>query len=309
VRTTDASHDRERSPAGTSPAGTSPAVTSPVWRRSDIQINERIRIATFEAGPTKVTAPTIVLLHGIGEWSQMAWNPVAAGLERTHRLVAIDLPGFGESSRPDIRYDVQLFVTAVRAVIEGLFVRRFAVAGHSLGGLVAAQFAGIYPDNVGLLCLIDPAGFVRTPNLFLKILAAQSLAALYQIPPAPGFVRHLLEKSVYDPRSITPEVRAHALELARDPALRRAFARVYAGAYDDFVDAARLNQEMARYRGRTLIFWGRHDRYIPVRGMDAARRIYKDAEAMVIEECGHCPNIETPEIVIQRLSSYRDPAS
>jgi pimeloyl-ACP methyl ester carboxylesterase len=76
---------------------------------------------------------------------------------------------------------------------------------------------------------------------------------------------------------------------------------VYAGAREEFVHFRELHARLARWAGPTLLLWGQQDRYVPVRAMRNARRVYPGAHCVVIERCGHCPNLEYPATVAQAL--------
>jgi 4,5:9,10-diseco-3-hydroxy-5,9,17-trioxoandrosta-1(10),2-diene-4-oate hydrolase len=293
VRTSGDSHVWEQTPASV-----------PAWRRSSLHLDSTIEIALYETGPADPEAPAIVLVHGLGHWTQASWNRVAVRLEATHRIVAFDLPGFGRSSRPDTRYDIRFFSAALSAVVNAASLRSFALAGHSLGGLIAADFASMHIDDVDLLMLIDPAGFLRTPSLLARILASGPVSNLFTIKPSRGFVRAQLERSVYDKRALEPGVVDEAYAFAQDPLMRRAFARVYSDSLSSFVDLPALHARFSRYKGPASIFWGLNDKYIPVRALAGARKVYPNADVTVIEHCGHCPPIEFPDLVAQRLAAY-----
>jgi pimeloyl-ACP methyl ester carboxylesterase len=273
------------------------------WRRGTVEL-DGIALATFEAGCSEIDAPTIVLVHGLGHWTQAAWDFLAAELESTHRLIAFDLPGFGASAKPATGYSLGFFVRALERVVAACGLTSFALVGHSLGGLVAAEFARRrHGGELRLLGLIDPAGFLRTPRLALRIAGSRPLTWLPRtIRPTPRFVRRTLESAVYDPDSIPEDVYLRACELSRDPALTRAFALVYAGALGDFVHRGRLHARLAEWKGPTAIVWGRDDRYIPIRALANARRIYPHATVTVLERCGHCPSIEYPADVARILT-------
>ena len=163
-----------------------------VWRCGTVEL-DGIALATFEAGCIEIDAPTVVLVHGLGHWTQASWDFLAAELEPTHRLIAFDLPGFGASAKPATGYTLEFFVRALERVV-----------GHSLGGLVAAEFARRRRGGeLRLLGLIDPAGFLRTPRLALRIAGSRPLTWLHRtIRPTRRFVRRTLETAVYDPDSI-----------------------------------------------------------------------------------------------------------
>ena len=282
----------------------------------DAPVSERVRaawrpfsvawsggeIAAFEAGRAGAGAPALVLVHGMGHWTQAAWDVLAAAFEPTHRVIAFDLPGFGASAKPDAPYTLERFTNALRAVVDVAAPGRYALAGHSLGGLIAANFAASYADEVRQLTLLDPAGFLRTPTLALRVAGSRPVTALFRrIRPSARFVRRTLERAVFDPRSVPADHYARAVELGRDPEVTRAFVRVYAGAMQELLHMRALHERLAAYRGPALIVWGRQDRYVPVRALAAARRVYPHADVLEIDRCGHCPSVEYPELVAARM--------
>ncbi len=272
------------------------------WRKSSVRLDAQTSLSVFEAGASGPGVPTLVLIHGLGHWSQAAWDFVAAELEATHRLVAFDLPGFGDSSKPKAAYDLAFFRRATRAVVEALGLHGFALAGHSLGGLIAADYAASYPGDVRLLALIDPAGFLRTPKLLLRIFGSRPVMWLMgSARPPRAFVRRTFETAVYDPASLDEAMHARMYALSKDRAMVRAFARVYRDALKEFLDFPALQAKLARYTGPALLVWGRQDRYVPLKALDNARRVYPQAEVTIFERCGHCPSIEYPRELAERL--------
>jgi len=271
------------------------------WRRCEPVMTNGHALAVFEAGRSDAQAPVVLLVHGMGHWTQAAWDTLAAMFEATHRIVAFDLPGFGDSAKPRTTYSLAFFVAALRAVVVAHGLHRFALAGHSLGGMIAADYAARYPGDVRLLALIAPAGFLRTPKLLLRISASPPLLWLLgRLRPPRAFVRRALELAVHDPAVVPPDVHEHAYALSRDPAVSQAFFRIYAGAAKDLMRVKLLHARFARWRGPTLIVWGKLDRYVPIRALANARRVYPTADVLEIERCGHCPNVEFPELVAER---------
>lgn len=272
------------------------------WRGRQVELQGGVSLAAFEAGSRRPDAATVVLVHGLGHWTQAAWDFVGAALEPTHRIVAFDLPGFGASAKPDRAYPLHFFASALQAVVADFSLERFTLVGHSLGGLIAALYASAQPARVGLLALVDPAGFLRSPKLLARILGSDLLAGvLPHVRPSRRFVHKTFENAVYEPSSVEPWMHAQMWELARDAAMIRAFVRVYRDARPDFLDLPRLHASLARYRGPALIVWGKHDRYVPIRALEKARRVYPQAAVTVFERCGHCPNLEFPEALSARL--------
>jgi pimeloyl-ACP methyl ester carboxylesterase len=113
-----------------------------------------------------------------------------------------------------------------------------------------------------------------------------------------------LDRSVVDPAAITPAIRDAAFALALQPAVRRAFAGVYAGAIADFADIDEVHRRLGGWTGPTLLIWGRHDRFIPMRALDATRGVYPRADAVVAANSGHLPMVEEAPIVASAITRF-----
>jgi pimeloyl-ACP methyl ester carboxylesterase len=275
-----------------------------IWHRSDVRLSDGTRIAVFAGGrASSEDAPTLVLVHGLGHWTQAAWDRLAPFFIETHRIVALDLPGFGASDRPDVRYTLGYLTDALAAVVEARCSGRVVLVGHSLGGLIAANYAARFADRVAKLVLIDPAGFLRTPKIVLLVAGSGPVSWLFRsIRPSAGFVNRTLDQSVYDPRSVSEVVREQAVELSRDPLLTRAFARVYSGAMQELIGMNELHRRLASWTGPTVLVWGKQDRYVPISGIAQARSTYPGALELAIDHCGHCPAIEYPALVASAIA-------
>ena len=104
--------------------------------------------------------PPLVLLHALGE-SALDWRWVLPALAHTHRVYAVDLPGFGYSGKPSAEYSPAFFTSFVGAYLDALGLERTALVGNSLGGLVALHLALSDPARVSALGLAASAGLGR----------------------------------------------------------------------------------------------------------------------------------------------------
>jgi len=251
------------------------------------------RLALFETGSTGPDAPVVLLVHGLGHWTQAAWDPIVPYLDPAWRIVALDLPGFGSSEKPDARYDAAFFAAALDRVAAEL-PRRFALAGHSLGGAIAARYAAAYPERVTKLALLAPAGFLRVASIVYAVLGSAPAQWLLQRRPSRGFIDRILRDSVVDPRAIDPAIRERAFALSQEPAMRRSFARVYAAAMREFADSQRIAEQLRTWTGPTLIVWGREDRYVPLRALRDTKAVYPGAESVIFERAGHVVMADKP---------------
>ena len=113
-----------------------------------------IRVACFDRGRGDV----LLLIHGMfGD--HLDWEPVLEPLARQHRVVAPDLPGFGDSDKPDCQYTGELFTNALESLLSKLEIPRATVVGNSYGGILAQLFTLRYPEKVERLILVGSGGF------------------------------------------------------------------------------------------------------------------------------------------------------
>ena len=275
----------------------------PAWRSGTIRA-AGAKVATFETGSDAADARTVLLLHGLGYWTDAAWGRLVGHLDPGLRYVGIDLPGFGTSEKPDVAYDLRFFRDVLDEVVDARQLRRFALLGHSLGGFLAADYAGRHPERIDHLALIAPAAFARTPRFVLYGLASGFARRLFTRRPSRRFVVRTLERSVVDPRTLDPGVVARAYDLSQEPGVRNAFAGIYASALDAFTHLPTLHADFARYTGPVLCAWGRRDRYIPVAALRAVTRVYPNAQTLILENSAHQPMIEQPHLLAPPLREF-----
>ena len=128
----------------------------------------------------KGNGPTTVLLHGI-ESSSSYWEPFVGPLSEKHRIVAIDLLGFGGSPKPlNIAYSVDDHVTHLAETLDRIGIEKFSITAHSLGAVIAVAYAAKYPDRIQSLTLLAPV-FVPTGKAAEFSAVAQRLALLEKL--------------------------------------------------------------------------------------------------------------------------------
>lgn len=263
------------------------------------------QISVVEAGK----GPVVLLVHGVAG-SRHNWDAVIPQLAERFRVVALDLPGHGESEKPRGDYSLGAYATVLRDLLEALGYRRATVVGHSLGGGIAMQFAYQFPDRCERLILVASGGLGREVSLLLR--AATLPGSKWVLPViANRRVRDaLLEIGRY--LSWSP--------VRPSPALRE-FGRAYssladAGARGAFVDSLRsvidlqgqrvsaMNRiHLAAYKP-TLILWGARDPFIPVsHAVEASRRI-PNSRLEIFERSSHFPQAEEPQRFAKVLTDF-----
>jgi len=115
---------------------------------------KKVKIAYTDSGKGRV----IVLLHGfLG--SHELWSEFSKKLSKRFRVIAIDLPGHGKTPSIGYYHSMELLAQSVKAVLDHVGVRRYVIAGHSMGGYTALAFAELYPENVSGLCLFNSTSY------------------------------------------------------------------------------------------------------------------------------------------------------
>lgn len=258
----------------------------------------------------------IVLLHGIAHSSQ-AWDPVVPQLAERYEVIAVDLPGCGRSDKPDTDYSLGAQAAAVRFVLDALELDLVTLIGHSLGGGIAMTLAFQYPERVGRLGLISTAGLGRDLHPLFRLATlpgGPEVAMRVLFDPAMRLPRTLLgvtlSRLTGDPFFHRPrDHRAEFNELLRgleDPGAQRAFlatlrsASNFAGQTISALD--RL--ELARFP--VLLVWGRDDRVFPLEHLHRARAHLPHAKVVIIDNCGHFPQLEATKPFTRALLRWLD---
>ena len=118
---------------------------------------KKIKVHYSDTGKGRV----MVLLHGfLG--SHKIWNQYIKKLSKKFRVIAIDLPGHGETPSIGYYHSTELLAQSVKAVLDHIGVRRYIIAGHSMGGYTALAFTELYPENICGLCLIHSTAYADT---------------------------------------------------------------------------------------------------------------------------------------------------
>lgn len=241
------------------------------------------------------SGPAIVTIHGLGG-TKASFLPTVVALGQRFRVIAVDLPGFGDSDKPiGASYDARFFADSVVDLLDALGIDRAHVIGNSLGGRVALEIGLSHPDRVDRLVLLCPSlAWLRDRTLVPLVRLARPELALVQPAPRPVF------------RAIVPRLVPGAtrgwVAVGVDEFLRAYFHRggrvaFYAAARQIYLEEPHGKRGFwSRLRGLeadSLFVWGHRDRLVP----KAFARHVSDAlpASRHLElDCGHVPQIERP---------------
>lgn len=245
------------------------------------------------------TGETLVLVHGIAT-DRRIWDLVTGELSLTHRVVTVDVPGFGRS--PPVGEDFDLEGVAER-IVRGLAAQRirapFDLVGHSLGGGLAIVMAAAHPRLVRRLVLVAPAGLRPFPVAISNLLAAGADGVLAARRSAVALTdtwwgrRVLLALTAADGADLPP---ALARQMVEASATAQRTAPALAA-----ITSADLRPLLARTRMPVGAIWGEADRTIPIRALEDLVRARPDTEVARIPDAGHVPMIERPALFVEAL--------
>jgi pimeloyl-ACP methyl ester carboxylesterase len=261
-----------------------------------------VRIRYLHAG----SGPPLLLLHGFGS-SLFTWRDVLPGLIRTHEVVALDLPGFGESEQPPA-LSAALYPRVVGELQDRLGIPRASLVAHSMAGAIAVELAVQAPERVDRLVLLDAAGFHLRPEDQpppVRWAASPALgAAVERLPIRRLLVRIALRQVFEDDHLVTAErVEEYAAPFFRPgaPAAVRSLLASAAEVTRDFPEI------IGRVRAPTLIVWGRQDRWIPLADVGRFAAAIPGSKTVVLESCGHVPQEERPRETLEQIEAFLQP--
>jgi pimeloyl-ACP methyl ester carboxylesterase len=251
------------------------------------------RVSTMSAGKGR---KTVVMLHGLGATKAEFLPTIAALAPNGWRMVALDLPGFGDSDKPfPASYDAPFFARWVLAAMDELGLNRAHVLGHSMGGRVALEVGLQAPDRTDLLVAMTPSlAWLGKPTWapFLKLVRPE----LGILQPAPkGFVEGIV-------RRVVPGSENHYVAPALDEFMRsylspRGRVAFYAAARNIALeDPEPFWHRLQELAADSLFIWGRRDTLVPI-GFAAHVKRALPAATHVELDCGHVPQLECPREV------------
>ena len=254
-----------------------------------LRLKSGARIQVVEAGKGR----DLLLLHGAG--GHLPNDPLIAALATKYRVAAPLLPGYGQSTGEDDLRDMLDVTLHALDVMEALKLRKPIVAGHSMGGMIAAEMAAIAHTEVDKLCLLAPAGLWLDDQPIADIFAKLP----YELPALlfhdADLGRKLMTAGGGDMGDI---------EFLKQFLVMNARRLGMAGKLLFPIPDRGLSQRLRRITARTLIVWGREDVLIaPVYG-EAFKRAISGARLVRVAKAGHAVGQEKPAVVLKAIRDF-----
>jgi pimeloyl-ACP methyl ester carboxylesterase len=270
------------------------------WRAIDWRSHQRWELVadhpvnTVQLG----SGPPLVFVHGLsGCWPN--WLEQMAAFASTHRVIALDLPGFGHSPGQAGELSMPGYAALLDGLLEQLGHERATLVGNSMGGLIAAELAASFPARVERLVLVSPAGLstyrnrltTRTMPALRRLEQVLALGAAWtasnsdRLATRPRVRELMLKGVVAHPGSLPGPLAAEQL--------RGAGTSGFLEALEAFVEYD-LRPWLALIGCPTLVVWGTKDRLISVRDAPRFTEAIPGARQVVYEDTGHMAMLERP---------------
>ncbi len=270
-----------------------------------VELEPGLKVHVRDEG--KVEGPALLLIHGSSS-SLHTWEPWVQRLGTSYRIISLDLTGHGLTGpHPKRDYAVPTTVAIVDRVMAKLNVDRFAVAGNSMGGLIAWNYALAHPDKLTGLVLIDASGAPDSEPKALpigfRIARMPALRPLFNSFTPRSLVAKSVDQTLSVKSVITDDMVSRYYDLLLYPGNRQATG----DRQDVFAKRNQATLEaMATIKVPTLILWGDEDGLVPVTAADWFANAIPGARKIIYKGVGHIPMEEVPDQSAADVAAFMD---
>jgi pimeloyl-ACP methyl ester carboxylesterase len=233
------------------------------------------------------TGPTLVLLHGVASHLQ-TWDGWVEKLAPHYRIIRIDLPGHGlTGSDPTVeRYEIAYLV-------DKLDIDDIYLAGNSLGGYIAWNYALHRPDRVNKMVLLDSVGFTQDMPFIMSFAALPMIGEITGVM-MPQFIVNMNINAAYgDTDKVTDVLERRYFDLTMRKGNRKALVNVFRTMKEQSKNP-HLGDRVKEIKTPTLLMWGDQDEWVPLDILAQFSAALPNAQSIVYEGVGHMPMEELP---------------
>lgn len=261
--------------------------------------------AVEEGRPDRQVA---LLIHG---WSSSwyAMSPLLGLLSQRFRVVAVDLPGYGESPPLPRRVTIPAYADLLADLVEELTDGPVVLVGHSMGGMTSLTMALRYPILVERMVLIGPTisgrlsqhiNLLVSPINMLERFGLGSLIVSTIEQMMVGITDRLMRPASFAERTgITEQDYMRLRTDARRPGQGRVRAECFFAMREND-----LRGRLSQVEAPALVLWGAEDNTVPLRDAGVVADEWRDADLRIIPKAGHWPHFETPEITRRQVAAF-----
>lgn len=251
----------------------------------------------------------IVLMHGTAA-SLHTYDAWTKQLSKDYRVIRLDLPAFGLTGpNKNADYSIESYTKFLSQFLEKIKVAKFYLAGNSLGGNIAWNYAAEYPEKVRKLILIDASGlptFTPQPSIF-KMAKTPILNSLFLYVTPKFIIRKNIEQVYADKLKVTDALVTRYHKMSLRTGNRKAFID---RAKTDFNLAEKVNLvKLKSVKTTTLLIWGAKDTWIPLGNGKRMDSMLPNSKLVILENSGHVPMEENPKESLEFLKSFLNESS
>ena len=217
-------------------------------------------------------------------------------VDHGYQVIIPDLPGFGDSDKPDLDYTLDFFAESMMDFANQLDLEKFALVGNSLGGAVSLGMSLANPDRISHLMLMGCGGLENIEVYFQQMEGIQAMTKIPLGSPefTPAYLKEVLKLIVFNPEHITDELIEERFRILKtqNPAV---FTRM---------SIPNITERLKEINTPILGFWGAQDRFCPISGARTLVEQCPNAEMVTLSQCGHWVMIEYAELFNQRCTDF-----
>ncbi len=257
-----------------------------VGNKSTVQVSGT-PVEVFSGG----SGEPLLFLHGGGGFG--TFDPTSGPIAERRTVYAPSLPGFFGTPRPGWVYSVTDTAHFILELANSLGLSNYALAGHSIGGWIAAEMAAMGGSDIDRLVLIDAAGIRPANSEIAEVLmvgASTRLQLAFHNPEQVPNYEHFS-------REMAPA------EATADHSNREMLSRL---AWKPYLHNPSLPYYLSKVEARTLIVWGANDAIVPLECGEIFRNSIPGSQLAIIDECGHSPQMEKPNEFNAAVTAFLD---
>lgn len=268
-----------------------------------IDVNS-LRLHYLQSGIPDPNVPPILLLHGFPTSAHLYRN-ILPELGKTHRAIALDLPGYGLSDKPlDVAYDYDFFADVLDGFLDALDIGKTHLCVHDLGGPIGLYWALRHPGRVPKLVILNTLLYPETSWAVKLFLLAMKVPGVRDyLVSSKGLVASM-KLGVFHKERMTREVLTPYTAPFESPAARKALIK--AGSGLGIAGLAEIASELPSYETSIRLIYGKNDPILPdiEKTMARLKRDHPEAELTALPRCGHFLQEDEPERLAQLIAEF-----
>ena|GEM_PF-428222 len=246
--------------------------------------------------------PYLLLLHGLC-YDSLMWTPNVEALSEHYNIIALDLWGFGYSTRAPLDFGYPLFAQQVEAFIKHLDLNHIALMGHSMGAGVAIEFANHHPEKVSQLILVDAQGLPNSPPTYSRLIRT----------PVVGSTLLGMNNNALRKRMIKCHLNRSNTALTDEFVIEATWSQKISGSNQVMLDIEnrrfcdQLSDEihhLGDHNIPTQILWGKQDKILPFTRGEHIHQVLGNSQFDVIDGAGHMVNLDQTNAFNEKVIEF-----